>query len=52
MLAGSYLPGDLDAISVHSAIGGTLPVVGFLALVLAVLHWRPGRGPARPGRRW
>ncbi len=48
MLAGSYLSGNLDAISVHSAIGGNLPVVGFLALILAVLHWRPGRGPAWP----
>lgn len=48
ILAGSYLSGNLDAISVHSAIGGTLPVVGFLALILAALHWRPGRGPAWP----
>ncbi|MBA2552599.1 MAG: hypothetical protein H0V10_02650, partial [Geodermatophilaceae bacterium] len=48
VLAGSYLSGNLDAISVHSAIGGTLPVVGFLALILAVLHWWPGRGPAWP----
>ncbi|MGI8691491.1 MAG: hypothetical protein ACR2JK_01135 [Geodermatophilaceae bacterium] len=48
VLAGSYLSGNLDAISVHTAIGGTLPVVGFLALILAVLHWWPGRGPAWP----
>lgn len=48
VLAGSYLSGNLDAISVHSAIGGTLPVVGFLALALAVLHWRPGGGPGWP----
>lgn len=48
VLAGSYLSGNLDAIGVHSAIGGSLPVVGFVALVLAVLHWWPGRGPAWP----
>ncbi len=48
MLAGSYLSGNLDAISVHSAIGGSLTPVSFLALILAGLHWFPGRGPAWP----
>lgn len=48
VLAGSYLSGNLDAISVHSAIGGNLAVVGFVALVLAMLHWWPGCGPAWP----
>ena len=48
MLAGSYLSGNLDAISVHSIIGGTLTPISFVALVLAGLHWWPGRGPAWP----
>lgn len=46
--AGLYLSGDLDAISLHSTLGGTLIVVGFLAMVAATLHWWPGRGPAWP----
>lgn len=48
ILAGSYLSGNLDAISVHSIIGGTLTPISFVALVLAGLHWWPGRGPAWP----
>lgn len=48
MLAGSYLSGNLDAIGVHSIIGGTLTPISFVALVLAGLHWWPGRGPAWP----
>lgn len=48
LLAGSYLSGNLDAISVHSIIGGTLTPISFVVLILAVLHWWPGRGPAWP----
>lgn len=46
--AGLYLSGDLDAISLHSTIGGTLIFVGFLGMVAATLHWWPGRGPVWP----
>lgn len=48
VLAGSYLSGNLDAITVHSAIGGSLAAVGFVALLLAAAHWRPGGGPGWP----
>lgn len=48
ILAGSYLSGNLDAISVHSAIGGSLAPVAFLVLVLAVVHRWPGGGPTWP----
>ncbi len=48
ILAGSYLSGNLDAISVHSAIGGSLTPVSFLVLVLAAAHGWLGRGPTWP----
>ncbi len=48
VLAGLYLSGSLDAISVHSAIGGSLIPVGFLAWAAALVHRWPGRGPIWP----
>lgn len=48
VLAGLYLSGNLDAISVHSAIGGSLIPVGFLAWAAALVHCWPGRGPVWP----
>lgn len=48
ILAGSYLSGNLDAISIHSAIGGNLTPVAFLVLLSAVAHRWPGRGPLWP----
>lgn len=48
ILAGLYLSGNLDAISLHSTIGGSLSAVAFVSVLLAVLHWALGRGPAWP----
>lgn len=48
VLAGSYLSGNLDAIDIHSAIGGLFAVVAFGALILALVHWYVGRGPGWP----
>lgn len=48
VLAGSFLSGNLDAITLHSSIGGLLPAIAFGALILALLHWLLGRGPGWP----
>lgn len=48
ILAGLYLSGNLDAIDIHSTIGGSLAAVTFVVLLLALLHWLIGRGPAWP----
>lgn len=48
ILAGLYLSGNLDAIAIHSAIGGSLSAVAFVGVLLAALHWLAGRGPVWP----
>lgn len=47
-LAGMFLSGLVDAIQVHGIIGSTLPALGLLQIIAAVLLWRPGRGPLWP----
>lgn len=47
-LAGRYLSGGFDAISIHSANAGFVALLGWAQLVAAALLWRPGRGPAWP----
>ena len=47
-LAGMFLSGLVDAIQVHRIIGHTLPAVGLLQVVAALLLWRPGGGPLWP----
>lgn len=47
-LAGAYLSGDVDAIDVHSVSGSMLVLVSLVQFVIAVLFWRPGRGPLWP----
>jgi hypothetical protein len=46
--AGQFLAGDGAWVRVHEANAGIIHMVGFFQLVLAVLVWRPGRGPGWP----
>jgi hypothetical protein len=47
-LAGRYLSGGFDSISIHSANAGLLFLLGVTQLVTAGVLWRRGRGPAWP----
>lgn len=47
-LAGRYLSGGFDTITIHSANSGFVMLLGLAQLVTAGLLWRPGRGPGWP----
>ena len=47
-LAGRYLSGEFDAISIHNANAGLVMLLGWAQALAAALLWRPGRGPAWP----
>jgi hypothetical protein len=44
IFAGYFLSGDVDAITTHAAIGGTIWMVAMIQIVVAILYWRPGGG--------
>jgi hypothetical protein len=46
--AGQFLGGDGAWVRVHEANAGIIYMVGLVQLVLAILVWRPGRGPGWP----
>jgi hypothetical protein len=47
--AGSFLSGNAEALRLHEASGTeVITLVTLVQFVLAVLVWRPGRGPAWP----
>ncbi|WP_133243186.1 hypothetical protein [Streptomyces scopuliridis] len=46
--AGLFVTGDVDLLTVHSAIGGILSVVALVQLVVAVLERRTRRRAGRP----
>jgi len=49
VLAGRFLTGDGDALGLHERLGTeVLTLVAAVSFVLAVLVWRPGRGPGWP----
>lgn len=48
LLAGMYLNGEFDAIGVHGIVGSALSGWVMVQLLVAVLFWRPGRGPWWP----
>ena len=47
-LAGRYLSGGFDAITVHSATAGSVMLVAVVQVVAAGWLWRAGRGPGWP----
>jgi hypothetical protein len=46
--AGQFLGGDAGWVRVHEANAGIIHLTAFVQLVLAILVWRPGRGPGWP----
>ncbi|MEV5569024.1 hypothetical protein AB0L06_03170 [Spirillospora sp. NPDC052269] len=48
VFAGRFLSGGYGALSMHSANAVFTTLIGMLAVVAAVLLWKPGGGPARP----
>lgn len=48
ILAGYFLSGSADAMSVHGPIGSTLWMVSMIQFVIAVLYWLPGGGRVWP----
>lgn len=48
ILAGALLSGNADAITLHEAGGEFMHLTCFAQLPIAVLFWRPGRGPLWP----
>lgn len=47
-LAGRYLSGGFDTISIHGANARLVMLLGVAQAIAAALLWRPGRGPAWP----
>jgi hypothetical protein len=47
-VAGQFLGGDAGWVRVHEANAGIIQLTAFVQLVLAILVWRPGRGPGWP----
>ncbi|WP_051298672.1 hypothetical protein [Arthrobacter castelli] len=48
ILAGAYLSGSLDAMTMHRLLGGMLTLITMAQAVPALLFWYPGRGPWWP----
>ena len=46
--AGQFLAGDSAWVRVHELNAGIIHLVAFVQLVVAILVWRPGRGPGWP----
>ena len=47
-LAGQFLAGHGAWLRVHETNAGIIQLVGLVQLVVAILLWRPGRGPGWP----
>ncbi|MFF4776379.1 hypothetical protein ACFY05_26315 [Microtetraspora fusca] len=47
-LAGLFVTGDVDMLTLHRNNGGFTHALLYLQLVAAILLWRPGRGPRGP----
>jgi hypothetical protein len=48
VLAGRFMSGDYDMLAAHRTNATFVAVVGFVQLLVALLVWRPGRGPGWP----
>jgi hypothetical protein len=48
LLAGRFLAGDYDLLGVHATNGIVVTVLGWVQVLVAVLYWHPGGGPAWP----
>lgn len=46
--AGGFLAGNYDLLAVHRDFGRYTGAAAIVALVVAILLWRPGRGPGWP----
>jgi len=46
--AGQFLAGEPAWVRVHELNAGIIHLVAFVQLVVAILVWRPGRGPGWP----
>ncbi|WP_245658671.1 hypothetical protein [Microtetraspora malaysiensis] len=47
-LAGLFVTGDVDMLTLHRDNAGVTHALLYLQLVAAILLWRPGRGPRGP----
>ena|SRR5689334_24718190 len=48
VLAGRFMSGDYDMLAAHRINATSVAAVGFAQLLVALLVWRPGRGPGWP----
>ncbi|MFF9125170.1 hypothetical protein ACF09J_17985 [Streptomyces sp. NPDC014889] len=48
VLAGRFLSGDYDMLTAHAVNANVIVAVGLVQVMVAVLYWRPGRGPGWP----
>ncbi|QIS15675.1 hypothetical protein [Nocardia arthritidis] len=48
VLAGRFLSGDYDMVAAHATNATVVGGIGYLQVVVALLVWRPGRGPVWP----
>jgi hypothetical protein len=48
VLAGQFLDGNVEMVKVHAGVAGLVELVGLVQIPIAVLLWRPGRGPLWP----
>ncbi|MFC0628894.1 hypothetical protein [Kribbella deserti] len=48
VMAGYFLAGEVDAMSVHSPIGSLVWMLAFLQIFVAALYWLAGRGRGWP----
>jgi hypothetical protein len=48
VLAGQFLDGNVEMVKVHAGVAGLIELVGLVQIPIAVLLWRPGRGPLWP----
>lgn len=48
-LAGGFLTGISGFLEVHRTMAfGVIQLIAYLAVIVAILYWRPGRGPTWP----
>lgn len=48
VLAGLFLGGNADMIGVHGGIGALIELLALVQIIVAVVFWRAGHGPAWP----
>lgn len=48
VFAGRFLSGDYGMLGAHGTNAFVVVIIGLVQVILAVLYWRPGRGPGWP----